>query len=231
MARATASVSVLVNEITYNALTLVQDPYGNYVVLNRFSDAVILHPRRRALYAQDAHQGAPQPHTSRKAPLRVVRHNHCIQTGLNYAEGGRHALLVEGICPVFPLIRNTPYSKCIQHKLQHEQMDHYGSVGVYPVAAQQNLVNTAALRTHGLGRAPNPCAASMHAYGQQHPQAHLARGVDAYVLQGYSSHNLTAAGQYGAGYKGMGVAVYPQAVSLSGGLGDYQCGASYGYGM
>ena len=38
----------LVNEITFNALTLVQDPYGNYVVQyildlndNRFSDAVI----------------------------------------------------------------------------------------------------------------------------------------------------------------------------------------------
>ena len=70
----------------------------------------------------------------------------------------------------------------------------------------------------------------MHAYGHQ-PQAHLARGMDAYVLQGHSSHNLAGA-QYGPGYNGLGVAAYPAAVSLSSGLGDhYQRSASYGYGM
>ncbi|VDB93348.1 unnamed protein product [Peniophora sp. CBMAI 1063] len=249
----------LVNEITYNALTLVQDPYGNYVVQyildlndNRFSDAVIRQFQGNvcALSVQKFSSNVIEKcirvaeHSTRKMLIEELLNrtrlekllrdsygNYCVQTALDYAEPGQRALLVEGIRPVLPLIRNTPYGKRIQNKLQREQMDHYGSVGGYPAAAQQNLVNMAALQTHGLGRAPDPYAAPMHAYGQQHPQAHLARGVDAYVLQGHSSHNLAAAGQYGAGYNGMGVAAYPQAVSLSGGLGDYQRGASYGYGM
>ena len=88
----------------------------------------------------------------------------------------------------------------------------------------------AALQTHGLGRALDPYAAPMYVYGHQ-PQAYLARGVDAYVLQGHWSHNLAGA-QYEPGYNGLGFAAYPAAVSLSSGLGDhYQRGASYGYGM
>ena len=161
------------------------------------------------------------------APLQLLMH--VLQTALDYAEATQRALLVEGIRPVLPLIRNTPYGKRIQNKLQREQMDHFGSVGGYP-AAQQNLVNMAALQTHGLGRAPDPYAAPMQAYGHAGPQAHLARGVDAYVLHGHSSHNLGGAAQYG-GYNGLGVAAYPAAVSLSNGLGDYQRSASFGYGM
>ena len=166
--------------------------------------------------------------------LRDSYGNYCVQTALDYAEPGQRALLVEGIRPVLPLIRNTPYGKRIQNKLQREQMDHYGSVGGYPTG-QQNIINMAALQMHGLGRAPDPYAAPMQAYGHQ-PQAHLARGVDAYgvdayVLQGHSSHDLAGA-QYGPGYNGRGVAAYPAAVSLSSGLGDHsQRGVSYGYGM
>lgn len=50
-----------------------------------------------------------------------------LQTALDYAEPNQRALLVEGIRPVLPLIRNTPYGKRIQNKLQREQMDHFGS--------------------------------------------------------------------------------------------------------
>jgi hypothetical protein len=48
-----------------------------------------------------------------------------LQTALDYAEPTQRALLVEGICPVLPLIWNTPYGKHIQNKLQREQMDHF----------------------------------------------------------------------------------------------------------
>lgn len=57
--------------------------------------------------------------------LRDSYGNYCVQTALDYAEPAQRALLVEGIRPVLPLIRNTPYGKRIQNKLQREQMDHY----------------------------------------------------------------------------------------------------------
>ena len=52
-----------------------------------------------------------------------------LQIALDYAEPNQRALLVDGIRPVLPLIRNTPYGKRIQNKLQREQMDHFGSGG------------------------------------------------------------------------------------------------------
>lgn len=62
--------------------------------------------------------------------LRDSYGNYCVQTALDYAEPAQRALLVEGIRPVLPLIRNTPYGKRIQNKLQREQMDHYGGGNV-----------------------------------------------------------------------------------------------------
>jgi hypothetical protein len=56
---------------------------------------------------------------------------------------------VEGIRPVLPLIRNTPYGKRIQNKLQREQMDHFsGGSGGYN--NQQALVNMG-LGNQGMG--------------------------------------------------------------------------------
>src|SRR5258708_32508577 len=39
--------------------------------------------------------------------------------------------LVEGIRPILPLIRNTPYGKRIQSKLQREHVEPYGGGGSY----------------------------------------------------------------------------------------------------
>jgi hypothetical protein len=66
-------------------------------------------------------------------------------------------LLVEGIRPVLPLIRNTPYGKRIQNKLQREQMDHFG--GGYH--NQQALVNMA-LGSQGMGVGHGPHGAARH---------------------------------------------------------------------
>ena len=70
------------------------------------------------------------------------------QTALDYAEPSQRALLVEGIRPVLPLIRNTPYGKRIQNKLQREQMDPFGGF-----SSQQTLVNIA-LSNQGMAAAP-----------------------------------------------------------------------------
>ncbi|EMD41536.1 hypothetical protein CERSUDRAFT_110088 [Gelatoporia subvermispora B] len=169
----------LVNEITYNALTLVQDPYGNYVVQyildlndNRFSDAVIRQFTGNvcALSVQKFSSNVIEKcvrvaeHSTRKMLigellnrtrleklLRDSYGNYCVQTALDYAEPSQRALLVEGIRPVLPLIRNTPYGKRIQNKLQREHMDNYG--GGYH-HNQQQLVNMA-LGSQGVGMSHN----------------------------------------------------------------------------
>ncbi|KII86320.1 hypothetical protein PLICRDRAFT_164809 [Plicaturopsis crispa FD-325 SS-3] len=237
----------LVNEITYNALTLVQDPYGNYVVQyildlndNRFSDAVIRQFTGNvcALSVQKFSSNVIEKcirvaeHSTRKMLIEELLNrtrlekllrdsygNYCVQTALDYAEPGQRALLVEGIRPVLPLIRNTPYGKRIQNKLQREQMDHFGNGGG-GYQNQQALVNMAiGGQALGLGHASaarhlpqaglhssNPLA---DVYGAQNGlyalpsvqqafgQAHLGGGmhgmqpqsIDGYVLQGNSSHN------------------------------------------
>ncbi|PWN93048.1 ARM repeat-containing protein, partial [Acaromyces ingoldii] len=136
----------LVSEITYNALTLVQDPFGNYVVqyildLNdpRFSDAVIRQfvgnvcllsvqkfssnviekcirvsdvKLRKSLIDELLNR------TRLEKLLRDSFANYVVQTSLDYAEPMQRMQLVECIRPILPMIRNTPYGKRIQSKLQ-----------------------------------------------------------------------------------------------------------------
>src|SRR4051794_35802964 len=87
------------------------------------------------------------------------------KTALDYAEPTQRALLVEGIRPVLPLIRNTPYGKRIQNKLQRDQMDQFGGNGS-SYHNQQSLVNIA-LGNQGIG------------LGHGHPGAtrHVAPGL------------------------------------------------------
>ncbi|KAF5377307.1 hypothetical protein D9615_006384 [Tricholomella constricta] len=236
----------LVTEITYNALTLVQDPYGNYVVQyildlndNRFSDAVIRQFAGNvcALSVQKFSSNVIEKcvrvaeHSTRKMLIEELLNrtrlekllrdsygNYCVQTALDYAEPAQRALLVEGIRPILPLIRNTPYGKRIQNKLQREQMDHYGGYhnqpGMQSGIANLGLGNQGMGAPHNGGRhlptslhQPNPLA---DVYGPQNglysmpqaqasfSQAHLAgtqlhglqpQSIDGYVLQGNSSHN------------------------------------------
>ncbi|KAH7104735.1 ARM repeat-containing protein [Auriculariales sp. MPI-PUGE-AT-0066] len=145
----------LVQEITYNALTLVQDPYGNYVVQyildlndNRFSDGVIrqfggnvcaLSVQKFSSNVIEKCIRVAEPHTrkslidellNRNRMEKLLRDsfgNYCVQTALDYADPNQRAALVDGIRPILPMIRNTPYGKRIQSKLQREAMDAHGS--------------------------------------------------------------------------------------------------------
>ena len=184
--------------------------------------------------------------------LRDSYGNYCVQTALDYAEPGQRALLVEGIRPVLPLIRNTPYGKRIQNKLQREQMDHYGGGGGYQ--HPQSLVNHA-LGTSGIAPQRH-MSAPLHAnglgdiyggqggglYGQssfgsahlapQHPG--LGGSIDGYVLQGNSSHmglasshHHQAGGLSGAPFAG--ISPFGGAALTSSLSDPYQ--RSFGYGM
>lgn len=266
----------LVNEITYNALTLVQDPYGNYVVQyildlndNRFSDAVIRQFAGNvcALSVQKFSSNVIEKcvrvaeHSTRKMLIEELLNrtrlekllrdsygNYCVQTALDYAEPAQRALLVEGIRPVLPLIRNTPYGKRIQNKLQREQMDHFGGYHT-----QQALVNMA-LTNQGLGSTPtggrhvpqtHHTNTLTDVYGQgslyglpqqtSFGQSHLSsqlhnlqpQSIDGYVLQGNSGHNSLSA-THGSAYSGSfnGVNQFGGA-----GLTDPYQRSAFGYGM
>ncbi|KAF8912896.1 ARM repeat-containing protein [Gymnopilus junonius] len=267
----------LVNEITYNALTLVQDPYGNYVVQyildlndNRFSDAVIRQFTGNvcALSVQKFSSNVIEKcirvaeHTTRKMLIEELLNrsrlekllrdsygNYCVQTALDYAEPAQRALLVEGIRPVLPLIRNTPYGKRIQNKLQREQADHFGG---FP--NQQALVNMA-LSNQGMGAAAsrhmhqglagNPLTdmygsssglysiPGQGSFGQSHLNTQMhglqTQSIDGYVLQGNSNHNQGLPQQHTPSFPANSFANFGGAVA--GSLNDPYQRSAFGYGM
>ncbi|KAF7367374.1 RNA-binding protein [Mycena sanguinolenta] len=234
----------LVNEITFNALTLVQDPYGNYVVQyildlndNRFSDAVIRQFTGNvcALSVQKFSSNVIEKcirvaeHNTRKMLIEELLNrtrlekllrdsygNYCVQTALDYAEPTQRALLVEGIRPVLPLIRNTPYGKRIQNKLQREQMDHFSGGGY------QHPQSLAPLGTQGMVPQGRHMSSGLHSnglsdiyvgqgglygqssFGQTHMGQHhgLGQSIDGYVLQGNSSHIGLTSSHHGGGLSG-----------------------------
>lgn len=138
----------LVQQITMYSLTLVQDPFGNYVVqyvldLNdsaytesvthqflghvcelstqKFSSNVmekcirVAEPSLRKQLVSELIESA-----GLEALLRDSFANYVVQTCLDYAEPAQRAQLVECIRPILPSIRNTPYGKRIQSKLQRD---------------------------------------------------------------------------------------------------------------
>ncbi|GAA5993104.1 hypothetical protein JCM10908_003107 [Rhodotorula pacifica] len=142
----------LVTEITYNSLTLVQDAFGNYVVQyvldlndNRFIEAIVRQflGNVSALSAQKFSSNVVEKcirvadATGRRAIIdellvkqrleRLLRDsfaNYVVQTALDYAEPAQRTQLIETIRPILPQIRNTPYGKRIQSKIQRETNDH-----------------------------------------------------------------------------------------------------------
>jgi hypothetical protein len=176
--------------------------------------------------------------------LRDSYGNYCVQTALDYAEPTQRALLVEGIRPVLPLIRNTPYGKRIQNKLQREQMDHFGGGGyqhpqsLAPLGTQgmvpQARHMSSGLHTNGLtdiygGQGGLYAQSSFGQMGQHHS---LGQPIDSYVLQGNSNHiGLTSSHHAGlSGAPFAGISPFGGAgltTSLSG--DPYQ--RSFGYGM
>ncbi|GAA6020579.1 hypothetical protein JCM8202_006309 [Rhodotorula sphaerocarpa] len=142
----------LVTEITYNSLTLVQDAFGNYVVQyvldlndNRFIEAIVRQflGNVSALSAQKFSSNVVEKcirvadATGRRAIIdellvkqrleRLLRDsfaNYVVQTALDYAEPAQRTQLIETIRPILPQIRNTPYGKRIQSKIQRETSDH-----------------------------------------------------------------------------------------------------------
>lgn len=256
----------LVNEITYNALTLVQDPYGNYVVqyildLNdsRFSDAVIRQFQGNvcALSVQKFSSNVIEKcirvaeHSTRKLLIEELLNrtrlekllrdsygNYCVQTALDYAEPTQRALLVEGIRPVLPLIRNTPYGKRIQNKLQREQqMDHYGGYHGHTSLMGMGApltVNPHAARHLGQGMHPGMpldvygsqnglYALGQNSFGQSHGSHNVQ--LDNYLLQNASGQGMPSHN----GFTNTASFAPLNGAGLAASIGDYPR-SSFGYG-
>jgi hypothetical protein len=165
---------------------------------------------------------------------------------------------VEGIRPVLPLIRNTPYGKRIQNKLQREQMDHFGGFHNQQALVNMALTNQGMGTPHIAGRhlpqglASNPLAdvygasngmypmpqgQGQGSFGQTHltPQMHALQpqSIDGYVLQGNSSHNQGVPQSHTVGFTGGSFAnISPFAgATLAGSLNDPYQRSAFTYGM
>ncbi|CDR87231.1 related to PUF4-member of the PUF protein family [Sporisorium scitamineum] len=199
----------LVAEITYNALTLVQDPFGNYVVqyvldlsVPRFTDAVVrqfvgnvclLSVQKFSSNVIEKCIRVSEPgvrkqlieellnRTRLEKLLRDSFANYVVQTSLDYADPVQRMRLVECIRPILPVIRNTPYGKRIQSKLQRDNLDLGPPNGVpYSVlhaAHQQQLHAMAAMAGGGAGGARgNVGYMGMNAYGPPPPGGPMGQG-------------------------------------------------------
>ncbi|KAL4250611.1 hypothetical protein AB1N83_014074 [Pleurotus pulmonarius] len=236
-------------------MILAQDPYGNYVVqyildLNdsRFSDAVIRQFQGNvcALSVQKFSSNVIEKcvrlaeHSTRKMLieeflkrsrleklLRDSYGNYCVQTALDYAEPNQRALLVEGIRPVLPLIRNKPYGKRIQNKLQR--------IGGHGAARPQAMHPSAELYAtqNGMYQMQQGAASCSPVHLALEMHSLHAQGIDGYVLRGWSPHasGLPAPAHLG-GFSNTFAGVSPFAgVGLAGPIADPYQRSSFGYGM
>ncbi|KXS15099.1 ARM repeat-containing protein [Gonapodya prolifera JEL478] len=138
----------LVTEITYHALTLVQDPFANYVVQyildlgdTRFTDALVrrfignvclLSVQKFSSNVVEKCIRVADPETRRSLVdellnkerldklLRDSYANYVVQTALDSADPIQKQKLIDCIKPLLPAIRHTPYGKRIQNKLSKE---------------------------------------------------------------------------------------------------------------
>ncbi|KAJ2382888.1 hypothetical protein GGI23_007269, partial [Coemansia sp. RSA 2559] len=162
----------LVDVIITQALTLVQDPFGNYVVqyvldlgvpeysepvirmfvnhicglsVQKFSSNVMEKCIRIASPATRKMLITPLMQRERLDMLmRDSYGNYVVQTALDFADSQVRAELIEAIIPLLPLIRHTAYGKRIFIKLQRD-----GFVSAVPSAAGSRHASPILGPSHG----------------------------------------------------------------------------------
>lgn len=151
--------------------------------------------------------------------------NYCVQTALDYAEPGQRALLVEGIRPVLPLIRNTPYGKRIQNKLQRLGAQQGGSNRhiPQPLHGQNPLTDV-----YGAQNGLYPIQQATTPFGQSHLTSQL-HALQPQSMDGYSS--LGAGHANGFSAAGFPVVNHFGAAGLASTLADPYQRSAFGYGM
>ena len=171
--------------------------------------------------------------------LRDSFANYVVQTALDYADPAQRMALVDHIRPILPMIRNTPYGKRIQSKLQREQHghhDHYGGGGGAGVGSgggngggnggggggyqgQQGMMNL------GMNNYGNGHGGGYGGHGGNHGGNHGGRGG------GHYSHPRHMGGHPNMHHNGMNDMYGPGPGQGMGGYGGYQGAMGGGYDM
>ncbi|KAJ1752869.1 hypothetical protein LPJ78_000936 [Coemansia sp. RSA 989] len=207
-----AQKSQLVEVIIVQALSLVQDPFGNYVVqyvldlgVRDYSDPLILKfvdhicglsVQKFSSNVMEKCIRLASPHTRKLlvAPLmqreklemlmRDSYGNYVVQTALDFADQHQRVEIIEAILPLLPLIRNTPYGKRIYSKLQRD-----GFISAVPSAAGSRHASPTLGPTHGAHSSTSISAMSLYPHGQNSgmpPPAANAAAAGAALSRGVS---------------------------------------------
>jgi hypothetical protein len=146
------------------------------------------------------------------------------------------------------LIRNTPYGKRIQNKLQREQLDNFSGFSNQQALVNMALGNQAMGTPHGGNRHLPQGLADVYTasnglypmqsqgnYGQSHlgSQMHSLQpqSIDGYVLQGNSSHNQGAQSQPHSHANSFNAGSFTNLPPFVGSINDPYQRTVFGYGM
>lgn len=212
----------LIQRITEEAVTLIQDPYGNYVVqyiidLNdlNFTEPLVARFRGR-ICALSRHKFSSNVvekclrcslEPSRDMIVeelltageieRLVRDsyaNYVVQTALEYATPYMKARLVDSIRPFLPQIRSTPHGRRIQAKIQaYDSRSGQSSGHITPAETSQGQIPLHGNHTRN-GSASIVLPTSAFSTNNMNGIAHRANGVAGAALAGNGSAQTAVIG-------------------------------------
>ncbi|KAK4894319.1 hypothetical protein LTR27_007452 [Elasticomyces elasticus] len=135
----------LVDQVIKNAFSLVQDPFGNYVVqyILDLGEPSFTDPLCRSFYGQIAYLSKQKfssnviekcircaTHETKRVLINEIAvpqeldkllrdsfANYVVQTAMDFADEAAKSMLIENIRPILPAIRHTPYGRRIQTKI------------------------------------------------------------------------------------------------------------------
>ena len=135
----------LVDQVIKNAFSLVQDPFGNYVVqyILDLNEPCFTDPLCQSFYGNIAFLSKQKfssnviekcircagPETKRVLVLEITLPieldkllrdsfaNYVVQTAMDFADEQTKAILIDNVRPILPAIRHTPYGRRIQGKI------------------------------------------------------------------------------------------------------------------
>lgn len=184
----------LISQITANAFSLVQDPFGNYVLqyIVDLQESIFTNPlcysfqgnipllskqKFSSNVIEKCLRGA-EPDVSRmmvqemlnanelEKMLRDSFANYVVQTALDYADPDTKTHLVEAIRPILPSIRQTPYGRRIQSKIMGADMHGRLSGGATPNdSSSPGQIPLNRQLTNGPAMAPYPAQQQINGYG------------------------------------------------------------------
>lgn len=161
----------LVDQVIKHAFSLVQDPFGNYVVqyILDLSEPAFTEPLCRNFYGnvaflskqkfssnvvekcircsgEDTKRGLVQEIMVPQELDKLLRDsfaNYVVQTAMEFADEESKAVLMENIRPILPSIRHTPYGRRIQTKMTEYDNRNAGVPSGMPSGVQSNVQSNA----------------------------------------------------------------------------------------